>query len=66
MINKYDFTLSYPDTFKVFSAKDLIFLYWICPQVDKHLKLFNHYFEKLAKSTVKLQELEKILLSVEK
>lgn len=45
MINKYDFTLSDPDTFKVFSAKDLIFLYWICPQVDKHLKLFNHYNE---------------------
>lgn len=45
MINKYDFTLSTPDTFKVFSAKDLIFLYWICPQVDKHLKLFNHYNE---------------------
>ncbi len=45
MINKYDFTLSEPDIFKVFSAKDLIFLYWICPQVDKHLKLFNHYNE---------------------
>jgi AraC-like DNA-binding protein len=45
MINKYDFTLSDPDTFKVFSAKDLIFLYWICPQVDQHLKLFNHYNE---------------------
>jgi AraC family transcriptional regulator, exoenzyme S synthesis regulatory protein ExsA len=45
MINKYDFTLSTPDIFKVFSAKDLIFLYWICPQVDKHLKLFNHYNE---------------------
>ena len=45
MINKYDFTLSDPDTFKVFSAKDLIFLYWICPQVDKHLNLFNHYNE---------------------
>ena len=45
MINKYDFTLSAPDIFKVFSAKDLIFLYWICPQVDKHLKLFNHYNE---------------------
>jgi AraC family transcriptional regulator, exoenzyme S synthesis regulatory protein ExsA len=45
MINKYDFTLSDPDTFKVFSVKDTLFLYWICPQVDKHLKLFNHYNE---------------------
>lgn len=45
MINKYDFTLSDPDTFKVFSVKDALFLYWICPQVDKHLKLFNHYNE---------------------
>jgi AraC-like DNA-binding protein len=45
MINKYDFTLSNPDTFKVLSAKDIIFLYWLCPQVDKHLKLFNHYNE---------------------
>ena len=45
MINKYDFTLSDPDTFKVFSVKDMLFLYWICPQVDSHLKLFNHYNE---------------------
>ena len=45
MINKYDFTLSDPDTFKVLSAKDLIFLHWLCPQVDRHLKLFNHYNE---------------------
>jgi AraC family transcriptional regulator, exoenzyme S synthesis regulatory protein ExsA len=45
MINKYDFTLSDPDTFKVFSVKDMLFLYWICPQVDKQLKLFNHYNE---------------------
>ena len=45
MINKYDFTLSDPDTFKVFSVKEMLFLYWICPQVDSHLKLFNHYNE---------------------
>jgi AraC family transcriptional regulator, exoenzyme S synthesis regulatory protein ExsA len=45
MINKYDFTLSDPDIFKVFSLKDMLFLYWICPQVDSHLKLFNHYNE---------------------
>ena len=45
MMNKYDFILSDPDAFKVFSAKDLIFLYWIWPQVDKHLKLFTHYNE---------------------
>jgi AraC family transcriptional regulator, exoenzyme S synthesis regulatory protein ExsA len=45
MINLYDFTLSAPDTFKVFSVKDMLFLHWICPQVDSHLKLFNHYNE---------------------
>lgn len=45
MINKYDFTLSDPDIFNVFSLKDMLFLYWICPQVDSHLKLFNHYNE---------------------
>ncbi|MCA1758842.1 MAG: hypothetical protein LC658_03650, partial [Bacteroidales bacterium] len=45
MINLYDFTLSDPSIFKVLSLKDMLFLYWICPQVDSHLKLFNHYNE---------------------
>ena len=45
MINQYDYMMSEPETFKALSAKDIIFLYWLCPQVDQHLKLFNHYNE---------------------
>ena len=45
MINLYDYMMSDPKTFKALSAKDIIFLYWLCPQVDQHVKLFNHYNE---------------------
>jgi AraC-like DNA-binding protein len=45
MINVYDYKVAHPDIFKQFAVKDILFLHYICPQVDKQLKLFTHYNE---------------------
>lgn len=41
--NTYDFLLSRPNEFKQVAVKDVLFLHYICPQVDKYLYLFNHF-----------------------
>jgi len=43
MINAYDYILKHPDTFKIFSVKDLLFVHYKCPQVEKQVKLWAHY-----------------------
>lgn len=43
--NTYDFTVAHPDHFKQLAVKDMLFAFYKCPQVDKHLQLFTHYNE---------------------
>jgi AraC-like DNA-binding protein len=43
MINTYDFQVARPDYFKQFAVKDLLFLYYRCPQEEKRINLYTHY-----------------------
>jgi hypothetical protein len=43
MINTYDFQIARPDYFKQFAVKDVLFLYYRCPQEEKRINLFTHY-----------------------
>ncbi len=43
MINVYDFKVAHPETFTQLSVRDLLFVYYRCPQVEKLLNLYNHY-----------------------
>ncbi|MFC4874838.1 helix-turn-helix transcriptional regulator [Negadavirga shengliensis] len=43
--NNYDDTVADPHTFRQLAVKDALFLYYRCPQVDKHVQLFSHYNE---------------------
>ena len=43
--NNYDDSIADPVTFKQLAMKDALFLYYRCPQVDKHVQLFSHYNE---------------------
>ncbi|HUQ65650.1 MAG TPA: AraC family transcriptional regulator [Flavitalea sp.] len=43
MNNTYDYLSSRPNEFKQLAVKDILFLHYICPQVDKYLNLFNHF-----------------------
>jgi AraC-like DNA-binding protein len=45
MINTYDFKVAHPDIIKQLAVKDMLFLYYKCPQVEKHVNLFTHYNE---------------------
>lgn len=45
MINTYDFKIIHPDVFKQLNAKDMLFVFYKCPQVDKMINLFTHYNE---------------------
>ncbi len=45
MINNYEYSVSNPDTIQQLAVKEVLFLYYRCPQVEKHLKLFSHYNE---------------------
>lgn len=42
MINTYDFKVEHPREFAQLAAKDLLFLYYRCPQVEKKVKLYTH------------------------
>ena len=41
--NTYDYSVSHPDYFTQIAVKDLLFLHYICPQVDQFMDLFTHY-----------------------
>ena len=43
MDNAYDFLSARPKEFKQLSAKGVLFLHYVCPQVEKYMTLFNHY-----------------------
>ena len=43
MINTYDDQIAHPDTYKQLSVRDLLFVHYRCPQVDRLVQLFNHY-----------------------
>lgn len=43
--NNYDDTIADPIAFKQLAVKDVLFLNYRCPQVDKHIQLFSHYNE---------------------
>ncbi|HTQ29026.1 MAG TPA: AraC family transcriptional regulator [Puia sp.] len=43
MINTYDFAVKDPAYFKQLSVKDLLFLYYKCPQVEKKMDFYAHY-----------------------
>jgi AraC-like DNA-binding protein len=43
MINIYDFKIAHPETFKQLSVRDLLFVYYRCPQAEKLMQLYNHY-----------------------
>lgn len=45
VVNTYDFTVAHPDHFKQLTVKDVLFAFYKCPQLDKHVKLFTHYNE---------------------
>lgn len=43
MINTYDFQVAHPDYFKQCAVRDLLFLYYKCPQEEKKVNLYTHY-----------------------
>ena len=43
MINTYDFKVAHPDIIKQLAVKDMLFVYYLCPQKDKQVDLFTHY-----------------------
>lgn len=43
MINNYDYIVTHPDKAKTFAVKDLLFVHYKCPQVEKQLNLWIHY-----------------------
>jgi len=45
MVNTYDFKIAHPDSIRQLAVRDMLFVYYKCPQVDKHVKIFTHYNE---------------------
>lgn len=43
MNNAYDYSVNHPEHFTQLAVKDLLFLHYICPQIDKYLYLYTHY-----------------------
>ena len=43
MINTYDDEIAHPDTFRQLSVRDLLFVHYRCPQVERFVQLYNHY-----------------------
>ena len=43
MLNVYDFKIAHPETFKQLSVRDMLFVYYRCPQIDKLLRLYTHF-----------------------
>lgn len=43
MLNTYDFQVAHPEYFKQCAVKDLLFLYYKCPQEEKKVNLYTHY-----------------------
>ena len=43
MINTYNDSLANPNIFKQLSVKDMLFVYYKCPQISRLIQLYNHY-----------------------
>lgn len=43
MINTYDFQIEHPREFTQLTVKDLLFLYYRCPQVERKVNLYTHW-----------------------
>lgn len=43
MNNTYDYSVSHPEYFKQLAVKDLLFLHYICPQIEKYVYLYTHF-----------------------
>ena len=43
MINTYDFQVEHPEMFSQLAIKDLLFLYYKCPQEEKKINLYTHF-----------------------
>ena len=41
--NTYDYLISRPNEFQQVAVNDLLFLHYICPQVDQYMYLFSHF-----------------------
>ena len=42
-INTHDDIIAHPDKFKQLSVRDLLFVYFKCPQVERFQQVYNHY-----------------------
>lgn len=47
MLNTYDFQISLPSLSKKLAVRDLLFAYYLCPQVLPSMNLYSHYNEIL-------------------
>jgi len=45
MLNTYDFKVANPGSFKQLAVKDMLFVYYLCPQIERHVQLFTHFNE---------------------
>ncbi|WP_340114790.1 helix-turn-helix domain-containing protein [Maribellus mangrovi] len=43
MINTYEDIKNHPDAFKQLSVRDLLFVHYHCPQIERFEQLYNHY-----------------------
>ncbi|MBK8503958.1 MAG: helix-turn-helix transcriptional regulator [Saprospiraceae bacterium] len=43
MVNVYEFKVAHPEMFKQLAVKDMLFVFYKCPQVDELLNLFTNY-----------------------
>ncbi len=43
MLNIYNYQIAHPETFTQLSVRDLMFVYYKCPQAEKLVQLYNHY-----------------------
>ena len=47
MINVYDMQIAHPQVFKQIKVKDILFVYYKCPQTEHFVNLYNNYEEIL-------------------
>lgn len=47
MINVYDIQIAHPEVFKQITVKDILFVYYRCPQSEHLINLYNNYEEIL-------------------
>jgi AraC-like DNA-binding protein len=43
MINSYDLMVAHPETFRSLSVKDMLFVHYTCPQVEKQINAWSEY-----------------------